>query len=433
MRVLIASHAEKTHFLGMVPLAWALRAAGHEVVVASQPALMPTVAATGLPGVAVGRDHLLHSLLASGRGLEQTMGLAVPDGPGEEVVLPGDTHPDTLSWDALDEEARSNVHLWWKVINAPLVDGLVGFCRRWRPDLVVWEPLTFAAPVAAESLGVPHVRFLWGLDLIGRARHHHLARRPPDAPRPDPLTDWMGHMARRSGTVFTERMTRGHLTLDPFPDPLALDPVPGVDRLPVRYIPYNGRAVSPGWLAGARSGRARVCLTLGATAVDRLHTGTGLDVNGLVRALAATGAEVVLALTPDQLDALRDPPEGVVAAGPTPLHTLLPTCDAVVHHGGVGTLCTAMVHGVPQLVLPQVIAPMYIYDEPVLAERLDRQGAGLTVRSAVLEGGELTGMLARLLEGREHREAARDLAAQALAMPGPGRTAHTLHHLTHTG
>ena len=39
MRVLFAAHAERTHFYSMIPLAWALRTAGHEVYVASQPAL----------------------------------------------------------------------------------------------------------------------------------------------------------------------------------------------------------------------------------------------------------------------------------------------------------------------------------------------------------------------------------------------------------
>jgi UDP:flavonoid glycosyltransferase YjiC (YdhE family) len=57
VRVVVASLAEKTNFLSLVPLAWALRAAGHEVRVASQPALEPVVRETGVPFVAVGRDH----------------------------------------------------------------------------------------------------------------------------------------------------------------------------------------------------------------------------------------------------------------------------------------------------------------------------------------------------------------------------------------
>src|SRR5262245_56951211 len=40
----------------MVPVAWALRTAGHEVRMASQPALLPTMCASGLQATAVGRD-----------------------------------------------------------------------------------------------------------------------------------------------------------------------------------------------------------------------------------------------------------------------------------------------------------------------------------------------------------------------------------------
>ncbi|MEE2043098.1 activator-dependent family glycosyltransferase, partial [Nocardiopsis tropica] len=69
MRVLIVSQAEKTHLLGLIPQAWALRAAGHEVRAASQPALVPTIARTGLPAVSVGRDHLFHQLLVTLKGL----------------------------------------------------------------------------------------------------------------------------------------------------------------------------------------------------------------------------------------------------------------------------------------------------------------------------------------------------------------------------
>ena len=48
MRVLMTSVAVEAHFNGMVPLAWALRAAGHEVHFASHPALTEPIAAAGL-------------------------------------------------------------------------------------------------------------------------------------------------------------------------------------------------------------------------------------------------------------------------------------------------------------------------------------------------------------------------------------------------
>jgi len=56
MRVMFAVYAAKTHFYNMVPLAWALRAAGHEVCVATQPDIVDAVAATGLPVATVGDE-----------------------------------------------------------------------------------------------------------------------------------------------------------------------------------------------------------------------------------------------------------------------------------------------------------------------------------------------------------------------------------------
>ena len=56
MRVLVTSWGWRSHFYPLVPLAWALRSAGHEVLVASQPAMIEVITGAGLPAVAVGED-----------------------------------------------------------------------------------------------------------------------------------------------------------------------------------------------------------------------------------------------------------------------------------------------------------------------------------------------------------------------------------------
>ena len=56
MRVLFTTWAWPSHYFPMVPLAWALRAAGHEVRMTSQPELLPAMLASGLPATAVGTD-----------------------------------------------------------------------------------------------------------------------------------------------------------------------------------------------------------------------------------------------------------------------------------------------------------------------------------------------------------------------------------------
>jgi UDP:flavonoid glycosyltransferase YjiC (YdhE family) len=56
MRVLFTTFAWPSHYYPMVPLAWALRLAGHEVRMTSQPELLPTMRASGLPVTPVGTD-----------------------------------------------------------------------------------------------------------------------------------------------------------------------------------------------------------------------------------------------------------------------------------------------------------------------------------------------------------------------------------------
>lgn len=48
MRVLFTTTPGRGHFFPMVPLAWALRCAGHQVVVAAPPQIAESVRAAGL-------------------------------------------------------------------------------------------------------------------------------------------------------------------------------------------------------------------------------------------------------------------------------------------------------------------------------------------------------------------------------------------------
>jgi UDP:flavonoid glycosyltransferase YjiC (YdhE family) len=50
MRVLILCTPVPTHFMPLVPMVWALRSAGHDVLVARRPDVMATVPAAGLGG-----------------------------------------------------------------------------------------------------------------------------------------------------------------------------------------------------------------------------------------------------------------------------------------------------------------------------------------------------------------------------------------------
>jgi UDP:flavonoid glycosyltransferase YjiC (YdhE family) len=64
MRVLLAALGVPQQLYPHVPLAWALRAAGHEVRVAATPALIDSVTTAGLPCVAVGLESVVDDLIA---------------------------------------------------------------------------------------------------------------------------------------------------------------------------------------------------------------------------------------------------------------------------------------------------------------------------------------------------------------------------------
>ncbi|MFE9642502.1 hypothetical protein ACFYOC_26110, partial [Nocardiopsis alba] len=225
MRVVVATIAERSHFLAVVPLAWALRSAGHEVVVASQPELAGAVSSAGLPFAPVGRGDVLARVLRRLRGRSGTM----------EAVDWHDARTWELPWSELSTHMRHMVTFWWRMVNEPMVGDLVDLCRTWKPDLVVWDPITLCAPVAARACGAAHVRFLWGVDTFARMRGSYLGRMEEQVPevREDPLGEWLSGLAARYGVEFDEELVVGQATIDQVPDVLR---IPVDDRLGVRYL-----------------------------------------------------------------------------------------------------------------------------------------------------------------------------------------------------
>jgi tylactone mycaminosyltransferase/glycosyltransferase DesVII len=250
--------------------------------------------------------------------------------------------------------------------NDSLVDGLTAYARQWRPDLVVWEPLTYAGAIAARAVGAVHGRLLWGPDVLGRSRATmltHLAALPPEH-RDDPLGEWLTWTAGRVGVSFAEELTCGRFSIETEPPSTRLET--GLETLGMQYVPYNGPAVtSPLTLEPPR--RPRICFTLGVSARNGLGR-SGVTPSAMIAALATLDVEIVATLDASQFDGT--PPDNVHLTDFVPLDDLLPTCSAIVHHGGAGTWSTALRHGVPQVILAET------WDAVLKAKRLDALGAG---------------------------------------------------------
>ncbi|MBO0866943.1 MAG: DUF1205 domain-containing protein [Micromonosporaceae bacterium] len=391
MRVLFTTWNMNGHLNPMVPLGWALRAAGHEVVVASNPDLVPAITRSGLPALGVGPQFDSFGVLVEqvkARGWRPTPPVdpeAEPDGAVARI------------------RRRSLLGLRVAVQAADAqADELVAFCRDWRPDLVVFEPTGYAGLLVARLHGIPAVRHLWSVDL--------------SAPVAEFETDLVGELAARFGL---DRLgINGDVTLDPCPAPIQVHD--GLPRRPIRFVPYNGPSVVPDWLREPPSA-PRICITWG-TSLDRFGFDDLIIAPAVAEALTDCDVEVVIAVADSQRDLFGPLPGNVRFLGPVPLHLVLPSCAGVVHQGGAGGTMTSLLFGVPQVVLAAM--PDGVFH----ARQVERAGAGRYLPAQQATTQSIRDAVLSILDG-DYPGTARALRDRMLAMPAPVRVAADLAEL----
>jgi UDP:flavonoid glycosyltransferase YjiC (YdhE family) len=379
MRVLFVTWAWPSHLHALTPLAQACAAAGHDVRVASQPSLAATAARSRLPFVSVGYNI---DAVASFR--ELLLGRGRRASPARAP-----TRPRALAVFAAAARAMTGE--------------LIGWAASWQPDVVVCEPTALAGPIVAKALGIPALRQLYGLDLMSRFA--------------DALRDTCDEVGRGYGVPEADPF--GALTFDPCPAPMRL-PGSAASR-PVRYVPYSGLPVGRTALPD-RAGRPRVCITFGTTMA--LLGREFFLVPHVIEILAGQGVQVVAAITAEQRHLLGPAAAWAHVEQDVPLTEILPECDAVIAHGGAGTVLTALGYGLPCLLLPQ------LPDHAAHARQVEAAGAGLVITRPDLTAHRLTGCLRALLEAPEYRSAAARLGEAMAIQPPPAELASGLAGMT---
>ena len=367
MRVLFTGAPAVGHLFPMVPLAWALRGAGHEVLFASYDGAEPiTRAGMPLVNVAPGLDAS-HELLA-------VAGARRPE------LFKRVVESTTADRDAF---VRLYAH-----VNDLVADGLVDHAREWRPDLVVFEPLATAGVVAAAALGVPAVQ-------------HNLGFGRNAALRATMLEELSATFARhRAAAPAAEEVQ----VIDIAP----ASTVDFSDGWLLRPVSFSGGGILPQWLREC-SGRPRVAVTLGTFLPHLLE---GEQLRPVLDSMGKVDAEFVFALGNTDLEQLGELPRNVRAVGGSqwlPWNALLRTCSASVHHGGSGSSLASMEAGLPQLVLPSVS------ESGTNADAVARRGVGLRAGYEQLTPG----LLERILFDDAMRAAAAEVRAEIAAMPAP--------------
>ncbi|MCW3818952.1 DUF1205 domain-containing protein [Micromonospora sp. DR5-3] len=426
MRILILNCPSKTHLYALTPLAWALRTAGHEVRVGTQPdpvgLTAEDVAHTGLTAVSLGPPIDVTGMVAEKAA--EAEAAAVPDaaaGPYENGRK--SVQADYVAGDPyLELEALANWH--FTTFNPdPVIDAAVSFARAWKPDLVLWDGMTmaYAGPAAARACGAAHARLVICTDALVQLRN---AARAAD-PERDPMRAALEPILARYGLDFTEDSVTGQWSVNAM-QPWTWQP-DGIDYQMVRAVPFNGPSIVPEWLY-AEPDRRRVCLTLGLS-FRELNAGASLG--DMLDAVADLDAEVVVTLSAEQRAALPTLPSNVRPVPFVPLNALLPTCSAIVHHGGYGTVASATHYGVPQLLVPGKFGGDKFWGPLAVVTALEERGAGVYVSDpGRLTADVLHGHLRRVLDDPSYARNAERLRAETAAVPTPNDVVPEMEKLT---
>jgi MGT family glycosyltransferase len=140
-----------------------------------------------------------------------------------------------------------------------------------------------------------------------------------------------------------------------------------------------------------------------------------------VAGLATEPVEVVVTVGTNQdPDGLAPAPSNARIERFIPQASLLPTCAAVVHHGGAGTTFGALAHGLPQVVIPQGA------DNFIIASMLEEAGAAHVLQPGEESSDHIRDGVRRILDEPEYARAARRVAAEIAAMPDPKDVADSL-------
>jgi glycosyltransferase (activator-dependent family) len=405
MRILFAVAPLTAHLYPSIPLAWALQSAGHEVRVASNTGLVEQITAAGLTAVGLGES-------------------TSPPAPITEGQL------DRFS-DALGFEAGSDFDRLWRATRyylaaaytryhpdeegrQELADNLVETARNWQPDLVVWDPACPVGSVAARECGAASARMLWGPDYFGWVRRRLIERMNDPASGvsadTDPLAAILAPVFGRFGHDFSEELLFGDFTVDPIPSQL---PRPqGLRRIPMRWVPYTGAGSVPQWLSRPPS-RPRVCLSVVGTG-RTVQEGRDARVTAAFEAVAGMDIEVIATVNADQLGKDTRVPDNVRIVDYLPLTQVMPTCSAVIHHGGFGTFFAAATHQVPQMIVKEDLGSALNS-----TRYLEARGAGVVLHSDGLSAAEVGKQLSRLLTEPSFQEGALAVHADIMAAPGP--------------
>lgn len=368
MRALFMAMPGIGHAFPMVPLAWALRAAGHDVAFATTSDAL-AVEKAGMPVLDIRPGTDLHELFKEFMAQDPEM---------------FERMRNVKIRDFREIGAGAQFGTMFGRVLGELTGDFLHAATAWQPDLIITSPMLVAGFVAAAKLHVPVVAHGFGVSAAGH------------------IVEVMREHAGESVAKYDVEFPAEVPSIDVVPTSLLADDSTGWR---MQYVPYNGGGVTPEWLT-EKTDRPRIGVTLGTVAPKM--TGLG-EVEQVIAAAPKIDAEFVLALGSTDLTELGELPPNVRAVGWVPLNALLRTCSGLIHHGGAGTALTAVASGVPQVIMPNGA------DRYINADAVSATGAALSVEDDELD----VTVIERLLTDPKLRSAAETLRDEVREMPTP--------------
>jgi hypothetical protein len=278
-------------------------------------------------------------------------------------------------------------------------------CERTRPDLVVYEGMHTGAGVAASVLGIPAAAYAIALASF---IYNYLHSATVDYQR----DTWL----QRNLTPPEGNGLLAAALINPAPPTVRQTDGSRVPTIPIRSVAYNefGAGV-PAWLNGPRS-RPRIYLTLGTVSFGAVEV-----LSRAIAEIAPLDVDVLVAVGREgDPAALGEVPANVHVERFVAQSAVLPLVDLIVHHGGTGTVLSALEVGSPQLLLPQGA------DQFFNAELLTSIGAARALPNDAQQPGAITEAVQALLGDSPERETAARVRDEIAAMPSPAEVVPAL-------
>jgi UDP:flavonoid glycosyltransferase YjiC (YdhE family) len=382
MRVLFSTTAGTGHFGPLIPFARACAANGQTVAVAAPGRFAEAVTGAGF-------DHLAYGE------------------PPSELI--GQTFARIQQLPFAEANRFVLAELFGRLYAQAALPGLGKIMTGWRPDVVLRETCEFASVVAAEKAGIGQLEVAISMGLAGPAIVEILKDSLAE------LSTMAGLSADRgadillgSGTLTSvPGVLDGYLALgEASPEQsaaerrriwrfrtegpvkeLTLPAVWGNPADPLIYVSYGSVTARQPEFAPLYAATLRTLADLPIRVL--MTTGQGLD--------------------PGRLEPI--PPNSHVEQW-WPQEAVMGEAAAVVGHGGFGTTMAALASGVPQVVLP-----LFSFDQAINAERVAAVNAGIHLTGGLGAVDELPAALRRVLDDPGFREGARAIAAEISALP----------------